>query len=173
MKDLDQQWAWSQVEAAADGSLGYRDRQRMRDAIAADPALRKAIEDARRIRAALAGSASHTPVPPGLRERLLRIPEGAPRLPARRWPIGAVASAVAAAAVIGIAIGVGLRPTREPSAEQLQAAAELQTAMTYLRRTATVAETEVMTAVGSGLRDAVGVSRDAALDNERESNNGG
>ena len=45
--------------------------------------------------------------------------------------------------------------------------------MTYLRRSAVIASTEVTTTVGGGLRDALTGNREAARNDKRERKNGG
>ncbi|HEX5421524.1 MAG TPA: hypothetical protein VFY39_16145, partial [Gammaproteobacteria bacterium] len=54
--DLDSSWAWSQAEAMADGSLGGRERRRMRRHMQADPELRQAVNAARAVSIALRGA---------------------------------------------------------------------------------------------------------------------
>jgi len=44
-------WAWERIEALADDSLDAADRQRMNEALRADPALSAAVERARAVRA--------------------------------------------------------------------------------------------------------------------------
>jgi hypothetical protein len=82
-KDLNSSWAWSQIEAMADGSLRGRERQRMRRHMEADPRLRRAVEDAREMRAALRGL-PRARAPHGLLRKLMCIPGLAP--PPRKAP---------------------------------------------------------------------------------------
>src|SRR5690606_20267355 len=70
--EIDVRWAWSRVEAAADGSLSRADMRRMRRAIEGDPGLEAAVERAMRLRAALR-TLGREPVPASLTGRLLEI----------------------------------------------------------------------------------------------------
>ena len=154
-RDLSEEWAWSQLEAWADGSLAGESRARMAAALAAHPALRAAADRAVAVRRALRAS-PRPALPAGLRLRLLAIPGRS------GWPTFALPVA-AAAAVAVVAIAIALRPeTPAPlDAQQVAAIQELETAMRYLQKSAVVTENEVTTALGSGLRDAVAASRAA------------
>ncbi len=154
-RDLSEEWAWSQLEAWADGSLTGESRARMAAALAANPQLEAAAERAVAVRRALRAT-SPTAMPAGLRLRLLAIP-GRPAWPAFALP----AAAVVALAVVAVA--VTFRPEVPPAldAQQVAAMQELETAMRYLQKSAVITENEVTTALGAGLRDAVAASRAA------------
>jgi len=155
-KDLSEEWAWTQLEAWADGSLTGESRARMDAAMAADPRLRAAGERSVAVRRALRESPSLS-VPRGLRRRLLAIPSGAPRA-RRSYFVPALASAAAVA--VAVAVGLWLRP--EPVDPRVAAATQdLETAMRYLQKSARITEGHVTDAVGTGLRDAFAASRDA------------
>jgi anti-sigma factor RsiW len=158
-RDLNEEWAWTQLEAWADGSLTGENRARMAAAIAADPRLAAAAERAVAVRRALR-EAQSSPMPSGLRRRLLAIPSRAPR-GRRSYFVPALASAAAAAAIVAVALW--LRPETPPPVDPQVAAAQqdFETAMRYLQKSAVIAEGHVTSAVGTGLRDAFAASRDA------------
>ena len=99
-------------------------------------------------------------MPSGLRRRLLAIPTQAPRA-RRSYFMPALASAAAAAAIVATALW--LRPEPPPPVDPRVAAAtqDFETAMRYLHKSARITEEHVTGAVGTGLRDAFVVSRDA------------
>lgn len=180
MNDLDNHWAWSQVEAMADRSLDAASARRMRAAMAKDAELREAVERAGALRHELA-RLRHVPVPSGQRRRLLNIARGAraSRGPAlrRAAPIAFAMAVAAAAAAIGLS-ALLQRPSPPAPTPQAQALADFETAMAYLQRSAAIAGDEVTTAVGGGLRDALAVSRDAvsrdaAQQKKQQPKNGG
>ncbi|HEX5419302.1 MAG TPA: hypothetical protein VFY39_04815 [Gammaproteobacteria bacterium] len=128
-KDLDSSWAWSQIEAMADGSLRGRERRRMRLHVRADARLRRAVEEARAVSAALRG-VPRAPLPHGLLLKLIRIPSLAlPRQSAADEPLGAIArprasfmarpAGLAAAAIAATAIVAAFlllpRPVPQPN----------------------------------------------------------
>ena len=98
------------------------------------------------------------PIPPGLRSRLLAIPGRSPR--ARSFTLPAFASA-AAVAVVAVALWPRPEPPAPVDPRAIAAARELETAMRYLQRSARVTQGHVTSAVGTGLRDALAVSREA------------
>jgi anti-sigma factor RsiW len=159
-KDLSEEWAWTQLEAWVDGSLTGESRARMDAAIAADPRLRAAAERAVAVQRALrAGSPVH--MPRGLRRRLLAIPSQAPRS-RRSFLRPALASAAAAAAVIAGVLWLRPQPTElPPDAGVVAAAQDLEIAMRYLQKSASITQGHVTSAVGTGLRDAFAVTREA------------
>jgi hypothetical protein len=172
---LDQQWAWSQVEAMADGTLPASDEARMRAALRADARLREAVERATAIRGGLR-RLGRSPVPPSLWRRLLRVPRAAAR-PKPRRAAGVVAAAglgLAAAAIAAVAIFLEPVQTPPPAAADARAAAvaDFAIAMTYLQRSATLANSEMGAAVRSGLRDALAVGRGATRNEQPEPSNG-
>ena len=158
-RDLNDEWARTQLEAWADGSLTGESRVRMEAAIAADPSLEAAAERAIAVQRALRESWPVS-MPRGLRGRLLAIPGQAPH--ARRWFfMPALASAAAAAAVV--AVSLWLRP-EPPTPVDPQVAAvrqEVETAMRYLQKTASITQRHVTSAVGTGFDDAFTVTRGA------------
>jgi len=158
-KDLSEEWAWTQLEAWADGSLTGESRARMAAAIAADPRLMAAAERAVAVHRAL-GAAPPRAMPSGLRRRLLAIPAQAPRA-RRSYFVPALASAAAAAAIVATALW--LRPELPPPVDPRVAAAtqDFETAMRYLQKSARITEGHVTGAVGTGLRDAFAASREA------------
>jgi hypothetical protein len=162
VSDLDNQWAWSQVEAMADRSLDASSTRRMRDAMAKDLELTKAVERAAALRSELA-RLRRVPVPAGQRLRLLSIASGprastVGRAPWRMLPIAAAIAAGAAA--IGLSALLH-RPSPPAPAAEARAVSDFETAMAYLHRSAAVAGTEVTAAIGGSLRDALVVSRNA------------
>ena len=157
-RDLNEEWAWTQLEAWADDSLTGESRARMAAAIAADQRLAAAAERAVAVHRALR-EAQSSPMPSGLRRRLLAIPSRAPRA-RRSFFIPALASAAVAAAVI--AATLWLKPAEPPPDPRVVAAAQdLETAMRYLQKSAVITQGHVESAIGTGLRDAFATSRDA------------
>jgi hypothetical protein len=169
-RDLSEEWAFSQLEAWADGSLTGEARARLDAAIAADPLLAAAAERAVAVRRALRGS-PRLPMPRGLRGRLLAIPRGSPR--AQSFALPAFASAAAALAVVAGVLWLEPEPpppvTIDPRV--VEAAEDLETAMRYLQRGAQITQAHVTSAVGTGLRDAFVASRNALAEETDE--NGG
>ena len=157
-RDLNEEWAWTQLEAWADGSLTGDSRARMDAAIAASPRLEAAVKRAVAVQRALRAVQPDT-MPRGLRGRLLAIPGGAPR--ARSFALPAFASAAAAIAIVAAALW--LRPAAPPPVDPQVAAAaqDFETAMRYLQKSARITQRHVESAVGTGLRDAFVVSREA------------
>jgi hypothetical protein len=129
----------------------------MAAALAADPGLRAAAARAVAVRRALRSSVP-TPLPAGLRWRLLAMPRGS--RPAWR-AIAPLAAVSVAAAVVA---AVWLRP-EPPTVEDPRAVAaqEFELAMRYLQKSARITQSEVTDAVGFGLRDAVATSRAALV----------
>jgi anti-sigma factor RsiW len=171
-RDLNEEWAFSQLEAWADGSLTGEARARLDAAIAADPLLAAAAERAVAVRRALRGS-PRLPMPRGLRGRLLAIPRGSPR--AQSFALPAFASAAAALAALAVVAGVlWLEPEPPPvtiDPRVVEAAEDLETAMRYLQIGAQITQAHVTSAVGTGLRDAFVASRNALAEETDE--NGG
>ena len=158
-RDLNDEWARTQLEAWADGSLTGESRVRMEAAIAADPLLAAAAERALAVQRALRESPA-VAMPRGLRSRLLAIPGQAPRA-RRSFFVPALVSAAAAAVV---AVALWLRP--EPPAPQIDpqvaaVAREVEIAMRYLQKTASITQGHVSSAVGTGFGDAFTVTREA------------
>jgi len=176
--DLEAQWAWSRVEAMADGGLSRNERRRMLAAMAADPELARAVQAATALRRELTRLA-HVATPPGLRRRLLGIPGDARRTapwirPAAAWAVGlaGVATVVAALALLHA------RPEQEPlpevarTKEQAEAIEDFTLAMKYLQKSAALASAEVTTAVGGSLHDALNREANHEQKRERRKNGG-
>lgn len=166
-RDLSAEWAWTQIEAWADGSLAPEGRKRMVAAMAADPRLAAAAERAVAVRRALRATEPKLPMPPGLRGRLLAIPGRTTR--ARSFALPAFASAAAAAAIVGVALWLRPAPPPEPDPRAVAAARELEIAMRYLQKSARLTHGRVTTAVGTGLRDAFAATRQALEKDTEES----
>jgi hypothetical protein len=165
-QDLSREWARSQIEAWADGSLAGESLERMHSALANDARLRAAAERAVAVRRALRDSPGAS-MPAGLRLRLLAIPGN----PSRTWFVAlpAMASALAAAIVGAVFL---LRPDAPPPIDQRVAAVQdFELAMRYLRDSASVTQTEVTATVGARLRDALVTSRESLERSTKE--NGG
>ena len=151
-RDLSSEWARSQIEAWADGSLPRASRKRMATALRADPALRAAAERAVAVYRAL-GEVQTTDFPAGLRGRLLAI--GA--RPVERWRRFALP--LAASAVLTLVL---LRPEPVPPPDARSVAMhEFEVAMRYLQKSARITQNEVTSAVGTGLREAFATSSEA------------
>jgi hypothetical protein len=164
-RDLSEEWARTQLEAWADGSLTGESRARMDAAIAADPLLAAAAERAVAVHRAL-GASPRPPMPRGLRRRLLEIPGRSP--PARRAFL-LPAAASAAVAVVAVAVAVWLEPrVPEPPDPRALAAQEFELAMRYLQKSARSTQGQVTSAVGTGLRDALAASREALAEHTDE-----
>jgi hypothetical protein len=154
VSEIESRWAWSRVEAAADGTLAPAERRRMRDALAADARLREAVDRTAVLRAGLRRLRAE-PVPPSLWLRLLRMPRGA--RPATAWRPRRIAVAgigLAVAAVAAVAVFALLSTARRQDAtreSQEQAVAEFSVAMAYLRRSVTVASDQSASAVRGSL----------------------
>jgi anti-sigma factor RsiW len=161
---LNDEWARSQIEAWADGSLTDANRERMRTALQRDPQLRAAAGRAAAVQRALR-EAAPAPLPRGLRRRLLAIP-------ARRGSVWPRFALPIAAGVAALAVAVWWQRPVEPTLEQRVAAvAELELAMHYIHKSARLTQSGVTGAVGSGLQDAWTVSRESLERSTKE--NGG
>jgi anti-sigma factor RsiW len=154
-RDLNREWAQSQIEAWADGSLAGESLERMNAALEGDARLRAAAERAAAVRRALRASSPER-MPGGLRRRLLAIPGRQPR--STNW--WAWSAAATAAAIVAVALV--LWPVAPPPIDQRAAAIQdFELAMRYLRDSATVTQIDVTTALGSGLQDALIKSRES------------
>lgn len=162
-KDLTNEWAWSQVEAYADGSLDAAAQARMRTELEHDARLCAAVERAGAVRAALRGMRG-APLPRGLRGRLLRIP-GQPTM--RMGWLAAAAAAIAAAA-----IAPALLREPEPTPEAI-AMRDFELAMKYVQKSAAITSQEVTGTVGGGVRDALLASRNSLRNAELRRETGG
>jgi anti-sigma factor RsiW len=168
-RDLNEEWARTQLEAWADGSLTGESRARMDAAIAADPRLKSAAERAVAVQRALRESPGVS-MPRGLRGRLLAIPGQAPRA-RRSFLVPALVSAAAAAAAV-VAVALWLRPEPTPVDPRVAAVTqEVEIAMRYLQKTASITQAHVTSAVGMGLGDAFAVTR-GALEKSTEQTGG-
>jgi hypothetical protein len=160
-KNLQNEWAWSQVEAYVDGELQDASLGRMRDALRHDPRLRRAVGRASAVRSALRSTRA-APMPAGLRLRLLGIPGGA-RV---RWDWAAVPAAVVVAALTALLM---LRQAEPPQPDpRIVALQEFETAMKYVRKSAAMTGHGVTGTVGGGVRDALLASRNSLRDAEKE-----
>jgi anti-sigma factor RsiW len=159
-RELSEEWAWTRLEAWADGSLTGEARERMAAALAADARLKSAAERAVAVQRALRAEQPQ-PLPRGLRRRLLAIPSESPR--ARSFALPALASAAAAAAVVAAVLWLTPEPPAPADVDPRVAAAaeDFETAMRYLQKSARITQGHVESAVGTGLRDAFVVSREA------------
>lgn len=167
-QDLNREWAVSQLEAWADGSLTGAQRERMRSALERDPALRAAAERAVAVHRALREQAA-APLPKGLRRRLLAIPSPPPSRQLR-WALPAAVAAGTAA--VAVAVWLAQSSTPPPATDpRLAAIADFELAMHYLNKSARLTQVEVTGAVGAGLRDAWAVSRESLEKSTKE--NGG
>jgi anti-sigma factor RsiW len=157
-RDLSEEWAWTQLEAWADGTLSGESRARMAAAIAGDRRLAAAAERAVAVQRALRASPPAA-MPRGLRRRLLAIPGRSPH--ARSFALRAFASAATAVAVVAGVLW--LMPETPPAVDPRVAAAaqDFETAMRYLQKSARITNGHVTSAVGNGLRDAFDASREA------------
>jgi anti-sigma factor RsiW len=177
-KDINTEWARSQVEAFVDGSLRGAQRARMRDAIAADSRLAAEVECARGLRAALRDMGDHR-LPDGLRARLLAIVPGG----GSSWRrIAVPALGVAAAAFVAV-IAFREPPPRPAPEPQLvgqpdveQAIEDFSIAMRYLRVGAERSRDQLGDAVGLSVRLALTAGHDtlrARHSPQRNETNGG
>lgn len=171
MTELDSRWAWSRIEAVADGSLGRKDERRMRAALARDPELRRAVDRARALRRGL-GRLGKEPVPSSLQARLLRIATPARGAKRHGSPFWSWASAAAAASTMAVALLVVTQP--EPPVDderQMAALRDFELAMAYVHRSYEIAGEQVRRAVERELREAFEVDNDSGGD--RRGGNGG
>lgn len=169
-RDLSEEWAWTQLEAWADGSLTGESRARMEAAIATDPRLKAAAERAVAVQRALRESAPVS-MPRGLRGRLLAIPGQAPRA-RRSFFVPALASAATAAAVVAVALWFRPETPTPPIDPQVAAVTQdVETALRYLHKSASIAQEHVTSAVGTGLGDALAITREA-LEKDTEETGG-
>jgi len=158
MTDLNGEWARTQLEAWADGSLEGESRARMAAAIAADSQLAAAAERAAAVHRALRVPA-HERMPTGLRRRLLAIPARSAGVQRSFfWP--ALTSAAAAVAIVGVALWLTPAPPAPPD-QRAAAIQELEVAMRYLQKSARITQGQVTSAVSGGLRDAFAATRQA------------
>ena len=155
-RDLNGEWARTQLEAWVDGSLTGESRARMDAAIAADPRLKSAADRAVAVHRALRASRPES-MPPGLRRRLLAIPGRAPRTRSFAWPAFA---SVAAAAIVAAVLWLRPEPPAPVDPQVAAAAQDFETAMRYLQKSARITQGHVTGAVGTGLRDAFVMSRE-------------
>jgi len=158
-RDLNEEWARTQLEAWADGSLTGEGRARMDAAIATDPRLKAAAERAVAVRRALRESSAES-MPRGLRGRLLAIPGRAPR--ARRSLFGpALVSAAAAAAVVAAALWLMPGPPAPVDPRVAAVTQDVETALRYLQQSTAITQGHVSSAVSTGFGDAFAVTREA------------
>jgi anti-sigma factor RsiW len=168
-RDLNEEWARTQLEAWADGSLTGESRARMDAAIAADPRLEAAAERAVAVQRALRET-SPVSMPRGLRGRLLAIPSRAPRA-RRSFFVPALVSAAAAAAVVAVALWLRPEPPAPVDPRVAAVTQDVETALRYLQKSASITQGHVTSAVGTGLGDALAVTREA-LEKDTEETGG-
>jgi hypothetical protein len=166
-KDLRNEWAWSQVEAYADGSLQGPSVERMQAAVRDDPRLADSVERARALHRALRADGA-VPMPAALRLRLLGLPSpGAPR----RWVAAPAALALAALAVTAVWL---TRETEPPPPDpRIVAIQEFEIAMKYVRKSAAVTSQGVAGTVSTGMRDALVASRNSIRSADQRLETGG
>lgn len=167
-KDLHNEWAWSQIEAYADGSLDGAAHERMRAELANDARLRAAVERADAVRAALREIHS-APLPRGLRGKLWRIPGQR----VMHWSWLAVPAAAAMATIAAIAIAPLLTSPQVEPDPSVAALREFELAMTYVQKTAAITSQEVSGTVGGGVLDALRTSRQSLRNAESKQETGG
>lgn len=167
----DRDWVSQRIEAGSDGTLDRLDDEQLEAAMRRDPALRLAIQRARRLRQEL-GRVRLEPVPLRLLWRLLRIPASNRRSGRRGWRAFAMPAGAAAAALI--AASIALWPSREPDPGAV-ALHEFVVAINYLQRSTAVAHSKVQGQVGSGVLEAINASRESLLERSEDSaiENGG
>ena len=165
--DLRNEWAWSQVEAMADGGLDKAETERMSKAMADDPDLRRAYDRARSVRDAL--RRHRLPATPrGLLSRLLAVASrDRPNFSFLSVSVGALAVAFIAAVLINVSY-------QQAAEEQAEAMREFTIAMTYLNRSADYTRVTVRDRVSTELVEALAASRDslAEVDISRDQNGG-
>ena len=154
-QDLNGEWAQSQLEAWADGSLTGANLERMNAALQGDARLRAAAVRAVAVRRALRDP-SGAPLSAGLRLRLLAIPGK----PFRSWHL-ALPAAASALAIIGVAFLLWPAASPPPPDPRVVAIQEFDLAMHYLQKSARMTESGVTIAVGTGLREALTTSRES------------
>ena len=170
MTDLDTRWAWSKVEAMADGSLSGEKARRMRAALARDPELREAVERAHALSRALRrlGKAS---VPRSLYARLLSIPalpNGSRRAKTEVW------SWTSAAAAASVVVAMLVLLTRPDPADDPRVAAlrDFELAMAYLHKSYEIAGEHVKRTLERELKEALRMNPGSGA-NDADTENGG
>jgi anti-sigma factor RsiW len=139
-----------------DGGLPPAADQRMRQLLEQDPALRRQVELARRLRRNLA-RLSRQPAPAGHWRRLWNIP--AADRPKRSNLVPAMV--LASVAVVALSISLWSQPDPRGDEQAQQAAvADLAIAMAYLQKGVLVATSQVNQNVGAGMMNALVVSRE-------------
>lgn len=173
-KALADTWAWSQIEAAADGSLGSEQSRRMAEAMEKDAELRAAVEHAVALRRAL-GSIAPARVPKGLLGKLLALP-GRESAQAnggsifwRRTRFALVPAAVALAVVTAVIV---TRTPPEPDPRRIAALEDFSTAMAYVRQSALITNDAIAEQVRFGVREALDTSRDSLREKQTDTEDG-
>lgn len=171
------EWAWSQVEAMADGSLKPAQRQRMRQAMALDPQLQHAVQSARGLLRRLWGEPR---VASSWRAlwRLWRIPGQASADAAtwsdRGWPQWALATLVVAVVWV-FALRPGLFPTQQDAqylSQQQAALHDFDIAMSYMRKSAEISQRATGRSLGGGLSRALSLSWQTWINDDLSIQNG-
>jgi len=157
MTELDRTWAETQIEAMADGSLSPEAEKRMLAVMSRDDGLAARVERAKTLHRQLRQLAD-VPTPRGLRRRLWRIPTSDRHWLTGVWmPAGLVAAAAAVALTVNLFFGVQNQSSEDAAMEA--AVQDFTIVMAYLQKSAVMARNEVNEAVGSGMLDALAVSR--------------
>jgi anti-sigma factor RsiW len=169
MSNIDRTWAETQIESLADGSLTPEAERRMRALIASDPELAGAVERARALRRELREIRGRR-VPRGLWRRLWQIP--AADRPGESYFAPVTVLATVAVAALGLSLFLrNPGPSPEEIAQQ-QAIKDFAVATAYLQQSMLLARNEVNQAVGTGVLEALAMSRGAMIDAEANRDSG-
>lgn len=174
---IEREWAWTQVEAMADGTLEGGDLERMRRALSEDKELRAAVETARVVLGGLRRAGVPAP-PAGLLRRLLAQGGRHRRRPratgAKRSQRGWLIAPLGVASTALIALLFGSMLERMSGQAEQDAVRDFAIAMTYLRESAVVTSEQVGQQLGEGLMTALATSRETlAGDEQADDQNGG
>ncbi len=170
MTDLDSRWAWSKVEAMADGSLSRDEKRRMRAVLEREPELSAAVARARTLRRALR-RLGKAPVPRSLHARLLKIPAQSGDRSRAKTEVWSWTSATAAASAMVAALVLLTQP--EPADDPRAAALrDFELAMTYLHRSYEIAGGHLKRTLERELKEAFRVNTGSGA-NDADTENGG
>jgi ferric-dicitrate binding protein FerR (iron transport regulator) len=149
---IESEWAWTQVEAMADGGLVGEDLERMHRVLQADSELREALSRAESVLGTLRRMGTAKP-PLGLFLRLLA--RGQHESASRHWYLAP--AGVAAVGVVGLLVSSML--LRPPETPEQDAVRDFEIAMAYLRQTAESTREQVGQHIGDGLVVAMEIGR--------------